>query len=314
MSKVCLSALAGLFAFVSTVHATLLREKFATDPAADGWQVYGDTSLFSWDSTNRVLAATWNSDQTNSFFFHPLDRTYSMADGFCLVLNLQLNDVALSGFQTELAAGLFRFTDATNADYMRSEGTQPNVCEFDYFPPDGYGDEVSESASLAGSTFIGGYATFFFAYDNQPVNTDVNYHVVLVHQPGSATISAEIFTNGQVMTVLPKAFDDGVVDFQLDTLSVSSYLAYGSGLLAHGTVSDIAFASPLPVGAIQTAGPGQVELASDTNWVYTLEQSSDLVNWTSGAVPLPGNGTNLVLQATNVPATAEFYRVRADLP
>ena len=84
-------------------------------------------------------------------------------------------------------------------------------------------------------------------------------------------------------------------------------------LLAHGTVGNLAFASPLPVGMVNVLAAGQVQFTSDTNWLYTLEQSADFQTWTAAAPASFGNGTNLLLQATNAPAAA-FYRVRADLP
>jgi len=87
----------------------------------------------------------------------------------------------------------------------------------------------------------------------------------------------------------------------------------GDDILAHGSVKNLAFASPLPVGFINTAAAGQVQFASDTNWVYTLEQSPDFQSWSPAAPVGPGNGTNLVLQATNVSAKDSFYQVRADL-
>jgi hypothetical protein len=59
---------------------------------------------------------------------------------------------------------------------------------------------------------------------------------------------------------------------------------------------------------------GQVQFSSDTNWVYTLEQSADFQTWAAVADVTAGNGTNLLLQATNPPVGAAFYRVRADLP
>jgi hypothetical protein len=69
----------------------------------------------------------------------------------------------------------------------------------------------------------------------------------------------------------------------------------------------------LPVGNINPTAAGQVQFASDTNWVYTLEQSADFQSWFPAASVRPGNGTNLVLQATNVSWAGSFYRVRADL-
>jgi hypothetical protein len=65
---------------------------------------------------------------------------------------------------------------------------------------------------------------------------------------------------------------------------------------------------------LQTPAAGQVRFGSDANWLYTLEQSADWENWAAAATAVFGNGTNLLLQATNLPADPVFYRVRAELP
>ena len=120
-----------------------------------------------------------------------------------------------------------------------------------------------------------------------------------------------------MITWLPWNFG-GITNFLVDTLSVSSYQddGFGDTLLAHGTVGNLAFASPLPIGPIHPPAAGKAQFVSDTNWLYTLEQSPDFQTWRSGRADGPeGNGTNLLLQATNVPVNNMFcYRVEADLP
>jgi hypothetical protein len=71
--------LLGLLA-VSTSNATTFAEDFSTDPLQNGWQIFGDTNLFRWDSTNQDLDVTWDSSQSNSYFYHPLGTTLSKAD------------------------------------------------------------------------------------------------------------------------------------------------------------------------------------------------------------------------------------------
>jgi hypothetical protein len=315
MKKIRSLAMAGLFAFVAAnCGANTVIERFSTDPLQNGWQIFGDTNLFQWDSTNQVLDVTWDSTQPNSYFYLPLGKTLAQSDSFCVLIDLQLNDAVGTGYSSELGIGLLNFSDATNSNYLRTLGTQPNVFEFDYFPADDYGDPDSEDVTLVDSE-----ANFYFPYDNLTLNPGVTYHILLLHQANTATISGEISTNGQLMTSFPNPYtnittnDSGA--FQLDTLSISSYADNGFGdILAHGSVSKIAVASPLPVEVIQSVAPGQIQCASDTNWLYTLEQSSDLQNWSPAAPAIFGNGTNLVFQATNLPPDKMFYRVRADLP
>lgn len=313
--KVRLLAVASLFALSAVpVNAALVQEKFAVNPALDGWQVFGDTNLFQWDPTNHNLAVTWDSTQPNSYFYHPLGAVYSKTNDFLVMFDLQLADASVSGWGFELAIGLLHFSDATNPAFSRGGGSSPNLFEFDYFPADGYGDSASLDATLKDSQ--PGYAGLYFAYDDLPLNPGVTYRVVLIHRAGESSISGTVFSNGQVFSSLPNLYSSRTDDFQLDTLSISSYTdgGYGDSILAHGTVSNLAFAAPLPVGLANAIAAGQVQFASDTNWLYTLEQTADFQTWLPAAPASFGNGTNLILQATNLPADKTFYRVRADLP
>jgi hypothetical protein len=55
MKKVSSLAIASLFVLsTASASANTLVERFATDPALDGWQIFGDTNLFHWDSTNQI--------------------------------------------------------------------------------------------------------------------------------------------------------------------------------------------------------------------------------------------------------------------
>lgn len=313
MKKVRLLALAGLFV-VSIAPAATFREDFATDPALDGWQVFGDTNLFQWDSTNQVLDVTWDSTQTNSYFYYPLGRTYTQADSFYVRFDLQLKDAVAFNSGMELALGLLHHSDATNSNFSRADFTAPNVCEFDYFPQFVYSGMVypdSVEATLIDDSGAG----LFFAYDNLTLSPGVTYRIELIHQAGAGSVSCDVSTNGQIISSLPDTYGSAG-DFQLDMLSITSYSddGYGDSILAHGTVGHVAFTAPLPVGLIQTTVPGQVWCASDTNWLYTLEASADLQDWAPAASAVFGNGTNVLLQAANLPEGHAFYRVRADLP
>jgi hypothetical protein len=317
MKKIQLLAIAGLLV-VSSACATTIRESFATNPALDGWQVFGNTNLFQWDPTNHVLDVTWDSSQTNSYFYRPLGRTYTKADSFCVLFDLQLTDATAAGYGNEVAIGLLHYSDATSPDFNRANGPLPNLFEFDYTPAINYmGFSEPETLQATLKDAQPGYNGFYWTVAYAPLNPSVTYRVELIHRAGETIIHGTVYTNGQVSASLSIANGSGTVeDFQLDTLSVSGFQddGYGDTLLAHGKVAGLAFASPLPVGLIQTPAPGQVRFGSDTNWLYTLEQSADLENWGAAATAVLGNGTNLLLQATNLPAGHAFYRVSAGLP
>ena len=62
-------ALAGWFAlFAARSGATSISENFSTDPFQNGWRIFGDTNLFQWDSTNQILAVTWDSTRRTVIF------------------------------------------------------------------------------------------------------------------------------------------------------------------------------------------------------------------------------------------------------
>jgi len=315
MKKIRLLTIASLFVLsIASVNANTIVERFTTDPALDGWQVFGDTNLFQWDSTNQNLAVTWDSTQPNSYFYHPLVRTLTTNDSFCVLFELQLNDAVAYNSGMELAVGLLNFSEATDPNFSRAFGVSPDLCEFDYFPAYVYAGQPYPASVDA--TLIDAASDFYFAYDNLTLNPGVTYQILLVHQAGSETISGKVFTNGQLVSAMPNIYSGFPGAFQLDTLSVCSYAddGFGDSILAHGTVGKLAVASPLPVDRIQNLAAGEVQFASDTNWLYSLEESADFQTWTPAAPGGFGNGTNLVLQAANLSAGTSFYRVRADLP
>src|ERR1700679_1262031 len=123
---------------LSTVRAVTITENFSADPSLDGWQVFGDTNQFQWDSTNRNLDVTWDSTQPNSYFYHPLGTTLTRNDDFSIALDLRLNDIA-SGVEPgktgplQLGFGFLNFNplnlmNATSTNFMRGDfGNAPDV-------------------------------------------------------------------------------------------------------------------------------------------------------------------------------------------
>ena len=63
-----------------------------------------------------------------------------------------------------------------------------------------------------------------------------------------------------------------------------------------------------------SSGQWQSQFLSTSNWLYTLERSSDLQNWTNVVSGISGNGTNLLTADPTPPAGKSFYRIRADHP
>jgi len=319
MKKIRLLALAGLFAlFVTPSGAVTFTEDFSTDPLANGWQIFGNTNLFQWDALNQELDVTWNSTNRNSYFYRPLGTVLTVDDDFSVSFDLQLSNATAYGYGFELAIGLLRFADATNADFSRSGGASPNLFEFDYFPADDFGDKVSIDATLKDSQ--SGYAGFYFAYDNLSLDPGITYHVTLVHAAGMPNVTGEVLADGQPYTTLTNIYNGFPLNFQIDTLAIDGYQddGFGDSIVASGVVDNLSVTYPPPpvqnLAGVFTGNAWQVQFINRTNWLYTLQRSADFQSWTDVSPVTGGNGTHLFLLDTNPPAEGAFYRVRAERP
>jgi hypothetical protein len=300
---------------LSPASAATLSEDFSGDPLQHGWHVFGNTNLFKWNATNQNLAVTWDSSQTNSFFYHPLGTILTTNDAFNLQFDLDLQDATAGSYGSELAIGLLRLADATGTNFLRTSGTSPNVAEFDYFPPSAISPSVD-------ATLIDRSNNFYFAYNTVMLSPGTVYQVVLTHAADSATIQGNVFNNGQLVAAMTNVYASTVpmTDFRLDVLSVSSYQddGFGDTLLAHGTVDNLILTLPAP--AVQgltgnfSNGSWQARFLSQTHWLYTLERTSDFQSWTAVSPALEGNDTNLVLSDFNPPGRGAFYRIMAERP
>jgi hypothetical protein len=321
MKKIRLLAFVSLFVlFAIRSGATTITESFSTNPLRGGWQIFGNTNLFQWDSTNQNLAVTWDSSQSNSYFYHPLGMILAIDDGFSVAFDLQLSDADAAG-SFELAIGLLNLSQATSANFSRPIGSTPNLFEFDYFPDGGFGPSIDATLTDT-SVSTTNMSDFYFVYDNLPLDIGVPYHITLTHVAGKPTITGQVSTNGQVYTSLPIVYAGPITDFRLDTVAVISYSAagdtFGDSLLAHGTVDNLAVTLPPP--PVQNLSGGfsngvwQVQFTGRSNWLYSLERTTNFVSWRTVSPSISGGATSLFLPDANAPTDKGFYRVRAERP
>src|SRR4051812_24118055 len=101
------------------LRAGTFSENFITDPLQNGWQAFGNTNLFHWDSTNHTLAVTWDSSQSNSYFYHPLGTTLGKADAFAVDFDIQLNSLLWTN-TFQLAVGLLNISSAMDPGFSRA--------------------------------------------------------------------------------------------------------------------------------------------------------------------------------------------------
>ena len=315
-------ALAGL-SVLSVAHATVITENFTNNPSQDGWQIFGDTNLFQWDSTNQNLDVTWDSSQSNSYFYHPLGTILTRDDDFSLAFDLQLNDAEASGYGFELAIGFLNLAEATSTNFNRSTGeNSPDLVEFTFFPPTAY------SESTVWPIFVDANSDFNWNGDSDyaiyaPTLGDW-YHIVMTYTASNLTMVTTMtnFEQTSGVTIIdPLDLTNTVypfTDFRVDTISINSYQDDGLGdsISAQGVVGNLAVTLPPPVRNMAGAfnnGIWQVQCGTYTNWLYTLERTTDLILW-SNVSTANGTGDILILPDTNAPADKAFYRVRADRP
>jgi len=315
MKKILLALLA--VAQIAAADNITINENFASNPAAHGWQSYGDAGLFGWDSTNHNLAVTWDSSQTNSYYYHPIGTFLTSGDDFTISFDLLLHDATITSNTFELAAGLVNFTNATSPGFLRGTGyNATNVVEFDYFMDPTFGNSVA-ATELDSS---GNIADLYDLFGNTSLETNTTYHISISHAAGDQLISSGITVSNQVFTTFPDLYlQPGFDDFRVDTIAIMSYSdqdAYGGArILAHGTIANLQFtATTRPVTKFKGGFVGsvwQVQFTSRTNWLYTLERSSDLKSWDPASSATAGTDGTLILQDAHPPASGALYRVHA---
>jgi hypothetical protein len=342
MLKVRLSVLAlASLSVVSVSPAVTVVEDFSADPLSKGWQVFGQTDLFGWNSTNRNLQVTWDSSRPNSYFYYPLGPQFTRYDDLSAEFDLDLADIA-SGVEPgktgplQIGFGFLNFTGATSTNFMRGAwGSAPNVAEFDYYPSGYYdfGGYTWPIVPTATPSFISGinsqhYAPAYLdAYEYElPTNQPV--HVRLTYDGVSQTATLVMTTNGMPLGTMPglvlnsptNSQFTGGDDFRVDMFSISSYSSTGDdydSVLAHGTVGNVVVMASLRSigrlsGAFTTNGVWQAQFFGHSNWLYTLECTTNFGSWTPVSPTLRGTEDDMILQDTNAVVAKSFYRVRAE--
>ena len=137
--------------------------------------------------------------------------------------------------------------------------------------------------------------------------------------PAATTnLSGQVSTNGQIFSSLPNIYAGPITDFRIDTVSITSYGGGAAGTPAHGTVDNLVVTLPPPpvqnLSGTLTNGIWQAQFLSRSNWLYTLQRTTNFSSWNSVSPATSGNGTNLFLPDTNAPVARVFYRVKADRP
>lgn len=305
--------------------AATIEEDFSSDPLQDGWKMFGDTNLFQWDSTNQNLDVTWNSSESNSYFYHPLGTILARNDNFHLSFDLMFQDYTNGPtpgkpYDFEAAIGFLNLTNAEQTNFSRGAGINStygpdNLVEFDFFPAFlSYQPTISQVIVSTNNAWL-------YNDDNLLNMTPGQwFHVDMVYNGSTRTLITTVTNNGVQYGATQTILAPTNFDFRVTAVSVNSYSdqnATGS-ILAHGVVDNFAITIPPPpvqyLSGNFTNGVWRTQFLSQSNWFYTLQRSPDLQSWTNFAPATPGNATNLFLQDSNPPPAQAFYRVSAQRP
>ncbi len=311
----------------TALFAATFTENFSANPAVNGWQIFGDTNLFTWDSTSQNLRVTWDSSKTNSYFHRSLGSLLAPNDDFTLSFDLTFDDYA-SGVNSskpgtfEAAIGFFNLDPATKTNFFRGAGTSSlgplNILEFDFFPAfDAFLPTIAQTivgTNHSSANWLYNHDKLLEMTPGETFSVTMNYSSVI------RTLTTTITNNGNQYGDPQTKFVPANVDFRVTTLSISSYSdaiqpAPAGSILAHGIVDNFTLITPPPPIENLTGGfvgvNWQARFTSRTNWFYTLERF-DNSTWTNASIPTFGNGATLALTDTNSPKDQAFYRVRAN--
>ena len=317
------------FAAALPSRAAAISENFATDPALRDWREFGDGSLFRWNTTNQHLEVTWDSSRTNSLFYRPLQTVLTMEDNFSFGFDLRLHDIAIGvntnkAYTFEIAIGLCRFNNITNANFFRGMGEiaiygPKNLVEFDYFPDSGFGHTVAPT--------VAAHSEHEIRFSNNPyeLTTGDLFGVDMTYSASNKVLRTVMTRNGAPFGPIQALSLVGFPDFRVDTFAVISYSdalqpsrEFAGSILAHGTIDNIRWIVPNPP---LTAFRGDLapnafraEFDAKSNWVYRLETTSDFFNWSLVETEAAVTNGLMRLEDTDISPTRAFYRVVADRP
>ena len=324
-----LAAVAGFLVLnCSVLHAAsplVVIDDFSGNPSTNGWQIFGDGSLFAWNATNRNLEVTWDSSRPNSYFYKPLGRTLTRADDFTLDFELRLRDIAIGTtpgkpYTFQIAIGLLNLEQATNATFLRGTGADsPNLFEFDYFPDSGFGATISP-------TVISSNGEFATAFVIEELTTNDLFRVRMRMDESGQRVVFSLTRNGASFVAAPVSIGPNFTDFRVDALAVMSYSdagqvpEYAGSILAHGVIDNISLSAgnaprlDLKLAGEFEGGNFRVEFNTFAGWRYRVYRTTDFAAWTLVDSYTSTNSERATIVHENPPAQAQFYQIWSDRP
>ena len=308
-------------------RAAGFTEDFSSDPLQHGWKIFGDTNLFKWDSSHRALQVTWDSSRSNSYFFHSLGTVLTRADDFQINFDLLLTDIG-PGPDTNkatsfpIALGFLNLDQATGTNFIRGTGSDsPNLAEFSYFWDSGFGATTWPVMVDTNSTFNYNSPSDYAILALVPGDP---YHIGMSFTASNQTLVATVTNTAQNTGVrITQPINSAFGDYRLGSFSLSSYSDSGQNppfagsVLAHGSVANISVTvPPAPLQSLAnfvSNGTTRIQFLGLTNWIYSLEKTSDFRTWAAVPGATSRSAGMITLSDTNA-SSAAFYRVRASRP
>jgi hypothetical protein len=303
-------------------------DSFTTRPTA--WKTHNPGAI-QWNETAQNLAMTWDSRETNSFFYFPLGTTLTRQESFTFEFTIRLDDLQvgidpLKQSTFPLCLGFLNLDQAKRPEYFRGAGVSPahgprSVIEFAYFPGTEFeptigpiiastNNQIAYSHSHPVELVPGETYRIRLAFDstNQTLSTGIEHNGAPYGEPPNNTIRALDYNRNQFG------------DFRVDAFSIHSYSdggqfpeQFAGSVLAHGVIDDVVVNWPdspvIQITGRREAAEWVVSLDPLPTWFYTLERSIDLKAW-----EIVATGAGPELRDTIPPAGGAFYRVYATRP
>jgi hypothetical protein len=295
-------------------HGASFTEDFAADPLQRGWSQFGNTNLFRWNNTNQNLEVTWDSAQPNSYFYRPLGTILTAQDDFRFSFDITLLDEANTN-AFEICVGLLNTVNAFSPGFFRGDGVHAsNLVELAYFPAFSFFQPTFSVVTVSTN------ASWLYNHDNLlEMTLGEVFHIEMSYMASTRTLTTVTTNNGVQYGVTQTITLPANYDFRLGSFSVSSYSHQKADgrILAHGLIDNVAVTTPpWPVeqlrGAFQES-TWRAQFLSRSNWVYTLECSTNANSWAS-LVSTTSQGGLVIMGDTNPPAQNALYRVQAARP
>ena len=143
----------------------------------------------------------------------------------------------------------------------------------------------------------------------------------MIFSAADQTLSTRILRNGEPLAPVETVqLPAGFTGFEVDAFSVSSFHESGAdgSILAHGRIDNIVLA--YPDGSVSHLS-GRMDgdnwmsrFLSRSGWIYQLERSRNLSEWTRVGEPKTGTGGWMELGDPARAADLGFYRIRGERP